>query len=336
MNLLGLIVSLLASSSNQRTSDTTTSTASSTPNTAPTSKRRRNNHLNLHNKALKWCFQKDAVILIDLENVRGKSFFHLSHREMLKRTALWTKLYNLENKVNIIVDHGSEHDGYYLPDGGIGIIFAGLDLKADDILARDVGSFHKNIAVVTSDNGLIARCASTMNRVHASNTNSIHFIKPIDFLNDLERLNSRIEVEKARLEKDGARNGKSEHLVKRITGRRRRSQLLYKHLASKEQECDGDNESNLVLLDKVITYDRQFEVDDVLAWEKDRNTFGWKEKTGDRVFLSEQFRRQVERVSLEQTDSAIGMKKRRQEASLDNSGSSPSLAYVMRVKDRNL
>jgi hypothetical protein len=100
---------------------------------------------------------------------------------MLKRTALWTKLYNLENKVNIIVDHGSEHDGYYLPDGGIGIIFAGLDLKADDILARDVGSFHKNIAVVTSDNGLIARCASTMNRVHASNTNSIHFIKPIDF-----------------------------------------------------------------------------------------------------------------------------------------------------------
>jgi hypothetical protein len=109
-------------------------------------------------------------------------------------------------------------------------------------------------------------------------------------------------VEKARLEKDAARNGKSKHLVKWITGRRRRSQLVYKHLVLKEQERAGNNVHNLVLLDKFITYDRQFEVDDVLAWGKDLNTFGWKEKTGDCIFLSEQFRRQVERISLEQTN----------------------------------
>lgn len=324
MNLLGIIISLLATT-HKKSPFSRSSAARTTPTTAAATTC--NSTLNLHNKNLKWCFQNDAVILIDLENVRGKAFFHLSHREMLKRITLWTKLYNLETKVSIIVDHGSEQCGYYLPDGGIGIVFAGIYMKADDILARDLGSFQKNVAVVTSDNGLIARCESTMNKVHACNTNSVQFIKPIDFLSDLERLNSRLEIEKARLDKDRFRHHGNSLNPNGNTGcprKRSRSQLLCTHLALKE--LGEVNLDDMEVLQKAVTYDRQFEDDKVLEWEEDRKKSRCREKTKDREFLSERFRRQVERVSIEQHEAANCLGN--SNAGFENS---PSLAYTMRI-----
>ena len=320
MNLLGIIISLLATTQKKSSFSRSSAALTTTPTTAAATTC--NSTLNLHNKNFKWSFQNDAVILIDLENVRGKAFFHLSHREMLKRISLWTKLYNLETKVSIIVDHGSEQCGYYLPDGGIGIVFAGIYMKADDILARDLGSFQKNVAVVTSDNGLIARCESTMNRVHACNTNSVQFIKPNDFLSNLERLNSRLEIEKARLDKD--RNGLNPNGNTGRPSKRSRSQLLCTHLALKE--LGEVNLDDMEVLQKAVTYDRQFEDDEVLEWEEDRKKFRCREKTKDREFLSERFRRQVERVSIEQHEAAncLGNSK----AGFENN---PSLAYTMRI-----
>jgi len=331
MNLLGITISLLATKHNTISSSVSPRRSSAALTTTPTTDvatTTSNSTLKLHNKNLKWCLQNDAAILIDLENVRGKAFFHLSHREMLKRITLWTKLYNLETKVSIIVDHGSEQCGYYLPDGGIGIIFAGSYLKADDILARDVGSFQKNVAVVTSDNGLIARCESTMNKVHACNTNSVHFMKPIDFLSDLERLTSRLETEKVRLDKDRFRHGNGLNPngnTGRPTRKRSRSQLLWTHLALKE--LGEVNLDGIKVLQKAVTYDRQFEDDEVLEWEEDRKKSPCREKTTDREFLSERFRHQVERVSIEQNEAANCVSNSK--AEFENN---PSLAYTMRIE----
>ncbi len=154
----------------------------------------------IHNKRLKWAIDNDAVFLIDLENVRGKSNFDLTHRELLKRTTIWTKANNLEQRVSMIVDHGSKHSSYYLNSGGISLVFAGTRMKADDVLARDVAYFQRNAIVITADNDLMSRCRNSMER--AEGDYRIQFINPIKFISDLEVLMNRVEREQQRLEKE--------------------------------------------------------------------------------------------------------------------------------------
>ena len=47
-----------------------------------------------------------SSIWIDMENVRGKSGFQLTHREVLDKTEMWTKHFGLEERVIVVVDHG--------------------------------------------------------------------------------------------------------------------------------------------------------------------------------------------------------------------------------------
>ena len=156
--------------------------------------------LNIHDKRLRWALETDAVFLIDMENVRGKSNFELTHRELLKRTTIWSKANNLQNKVSLIVDHGSIHSSYYLPEGGLSIVFAGNRMKADDVLARDVAYFQRNAIVITADNDLMSRCRNAMER--AEEDIKIQFINPIKFITDLEVLVNRVEREQSRLQKE--------------------------------------------------------------------------------------------------------------------------------------
>eukprot|EP00978_Attheya_sp_CCMP212_P015901 scaffold41153_cov38-Attheya_sp.AAC.3 len=97
---------------------------------------------------------RGAAIFIDVENVRGKTAFALSHADLVHSAAIWAKHYGLGGRVSLIVDHGMEPTGYYYnywrnnndnnnndedlsPDdqgdgGGMGVIFAGPSFKADD------------------------------------------------------------------------------------------------------------------------------------------------------------------------------------------------------------
>jgi len=81
------------------------------------------------------------------------------------------------------------------------------------------------------------------------------------------------------------------------------------------------------VLQKAVTYDRQFEDDEILEWEEDRKKSRCREKTKDRECLSERFRRQVERVSIEQNEAANCVSNRK--AGFENN---PSLAYTMQIE----
>lgn len=237
----------------------------------------------LHSKDLKWINNKNSVVLIDMENVRGKAFFQISHREILKRTTLWTKLYNLEDRVSIIVDHGSEQSAYYLPEGGISMVFSGPSIKADDILARDVSFFDRNVCVVTGDNNLMSRCKSSMDR---SSKFKIEFLKPKQFLKNLQQLNERIDREKSKVAKEAS--------TETIYSKRmevKSTRMLCKQLGSKESGPDD----NLSILQTAISYDRKFEDENIIQWEKERDRTRTRrnEKTKDRVFLAEHFRQKI-------------------------------------------
>ena len=154
----------------------------------------------IHDKRLQWANDNDAIFLIDLENVRGKSNFELTHRELLKRTTIWSKANNLQDRISLIVDHGSIHSSYYLPEGGLSVVFAGTRMKADDVLARDISYFDRNAIVITADNDLMSRCRNAMEQADCDI--QVQFITPIKFITDLERLIDRVEREQRRLEKD--------------------------------------------------------------------------------------------------------------------------------------
>jgi Icc-related predicted phosphoesterase len=151
-------------------------------------------NLSVHQQRMQWADDNDAIILIDMENVRGKSNFELTHRELLKRTSLWASVNNLENRVSFIVDHGSVQKGYYLPEVGLSIVFAGPKMKADDVLARDIASLEKNVIVITADNDLMSRCRNGIDKSDADI--NIQFVQPIKFISDLEILMNQLEKKK--------------------------------------------------------------------------------------------------------------------------------------------
>lgn len=74
------------------------------------------------------------MFLFLVENVRGKSGFELTHADVIHSISIWAKEYGLENRVSLLVDHGSVPSGYYVKDKGLCVIFAGKKLKADDII----------------------------------------------------------------------------------------------------------------------------------------------------------------------------------------------------------
>ena len=69
-----------------------------------------------------------GIVAVDAENVRGKSGFRLGHAALLAATAEWTSAHDLHGRVVVVIDHGAVHQGFYVPQHGIGIgASAGLD-----------------------------------------------------------------------------------------------------------------------------------------------------------------------------------------------------------------
>jgi len=148
-----------------------------------------------------------TFVLIDVENVRGKTGFAMNHIDALQKTSRWAITNNLDGCVSMVVDHGSIPSGYYMDDLALGVVFAGPNCKADDVIARDVSStlslnHHNNnnnnynndnnvlVVVVTSDNGLIQRCRySSSKQKHA-----LHIWSPLRFLDDLNYLEEQYET----------------------------------------------------------------------------------------------------------------------------------------------
>ncbi len=314
MKLVGLFVSLLAAGRPKKR-----------PVKTNKETKRDADWKSIHDRRLQWALETDAVVLIDLENVRGKSNFELTHAELLKQTVQWSKANGLEDKVTMVVDHGSLHTNYYLEDGGLSMVFAGPRMKADDVLARDISFFDRNAIVVTADNELMSRCRNAMSK--SESDIEVQFIQPIKFIIDLEALNNSIETssdsESSSTDdcETGETNGPmNEELMNKIseeiqirasmyetetqmrekknmnTPKKRRklekrARMLCERLAMK----GGQSIDHLTTLNGVTDYDRKFQDEVLSQWANLRASATRREMTGDRILLAEHFRREIEK-----------------------------------------
>lgn len=126
--------------------------------------------------ALEFCLdtslaERNVILMVDSNNVRGKEDFKLTNSELFSKLKAWRR--QLYPTLNIVchVDHGS------LPDifeyDGLGLVqFAGPNRTADDAIAQSAYWFSNvtihdehveentdlDVFVITSDNGLKLRC----------------------------------------------------------------------------------------------------------------------------------------------------------------------------------
>ena len=322
LSFIQLTFTLLASSKNTRKLRT------STKNTKANNVKRTPRESSIHNSRLTWAKENDAIILIDVENVRGKSQFELTHQVLLKQITQWTNANDLKGRVALVVDHGSIQSAYSLQEAGLALVFAGPRLKADDILARDVGYFGKNAIVITADNDLMSRCRNSIQA--ADHDSAIQFIQPIKFISDLEilarrvdekeeqQIASRIDVNEPELngEEGGVvtdqliasideeikirasmyetemamRQKKNMKTPKARRKLEKRARMLCERLAMK----GGQNIDHLITLGGISTYDRRFQDEVLSQWSSLRKSAKRREMTGDRMLLAEFFRRQIE------------------------------------------
>jgi hypothetical protein len=102
---------------------------------------------------------EDAVVLVDGDNVRGKTSFSISKEKLLSDLHILGEKCGLAHKLQLYYDHGKHHEAYKVKETGI--VFSG-EKTADDIITRDVAWWKENIGchvvVVTADSGLKSRC----------------------------------------------------------------------------------------------------------------------------------------------------------------------------------
>jgi len=171
----------------------------------------------------------NATILLDLENIRGKSGFALSHGQLLDKCTVWAERRNLYGQVTLVVDHGSEASGYWLKERGLGVVFAGPSQKADDIIARDVAymqsTLGRDVVVVTADRELMRRCHRSSAR---SGRARLELVPPSNFIEDLERV-----VYDRMKERELAENENEEEGADGVSA---------PEVSSTEHNVDGDND----------------------------------------------------------------------------------------------
>ena len=105
----------------------------------------------------------NSILIIDGDNVRGKTKFSMSKEALVDKVNIWSKITDLNASIIIMFDHGSEHAAFYHTQNSYVIVFSGPILKADDVIARDIPYYQEHlncsvVAVVTEDVDLKKRC----------------------------------------------------------------------------------------------------------------------------------------------------------------------------------
>jgi len=308
-----------------------------------------------------------ATVMIDAENVRGKSGFALSHADLFEGVALWTERWNLTGRVSLVVDHGAVSSGYWLDEYGFSVVFAGSGQKADDVLARDVSFFSeytesKLVIVVTADQELISRCHKASGKGH-----ELQIMPPINFLTDLEQFgfvgrgtdnpilslnaltgsspagNNSTETSPSLLDfnnvtsdideeiKLGAQLLEAEAQLKKRRGASNKSKRkIEKRINRLRFKLKAGGQSTLNRVISVLADGREQEEQNeiLLQWSKIRQTSRRREQTGDRILLAEHFRRKLEQI-LEKKQQEIGESEN--DVSDDSSLSLPAKAHALYI-----
>ena len=56
-----------------------------------------------------------SLLLVDVENLRGKAGFRVDHGTIVAALACWARDWDLAGRVVLAFDHGSKRCGFYLP-----------------------------------------------------------------------------------------------------------------------------------------------------------------------------------------------------------------------------
>ena len=105
-----------------------------------------------------------TLLLVDYNNVRGKTGFRETSAGFLARINAWAKAVPGAGRVVVVIDHGLEPCATIFRDGSLITAFAGPNRTADDVIANAAQYIANkgglNVLVVTSDRELSARCTS--------------------------------------------------------------------------------------------------------------------------------------------------------------------------------
>ncbi len=111
--------------------------------------------------------QNGAILVIDGDNVRGKTGFQLTKDDLCEDLTSFLHENHLNDQVIVAFDHGFEEEGIYLEHHSMAIVFSGPSQKADDVIARDIlwlqKTFHLPILLVTDD-FLLGKRTQSMNQ----------------------------------------------------------------------------------------------------------------------------------------------------------------------------
>jgi predicted RNA-binding protein with PIN domain len=103
---------------------------------------------------------KSTLIIVDGDNVRGKTKFSASKEQLCKDLDILVNTIGLNGRVVLMYDHGNEHEAFLY--GSLAVCFSGPGRTADDVIARDLVWFQRrfdcSVVVVTADTGLKTRC----------------------------------------------------------------------------------------------------------------------------------------------------------------------------------
>lgn len=271
-------------------------------------------------------------ILIDVENVRGKSGFTLSHAQVMQGLVRWSRVCQLQGRISLVVDHGSEATALYVNDAETAVLFAGPTRKADDVIAQDVRFLGQelDVTVVTADGGIVDRCR------RSAVQQGVHIVSPLQVLQDLELILERTHMversapvdacESPRSDtsgdedstalalqmaqdleyeiKVGAELLEAEALLRNkssVKNRKRKAKLQAKVRKLREKlatappvlKCVTDVLTNGKEATSLGGLTRQDQNRLLQRWEKIRQRSNRKEKTGDRVVMAEHLRREL-------------------------------------------
>ena len=188
--------------------------------------------------------KEDIAIVIDVENVRGKTSFELDHCDLLDRLVIWTSLrQNAYGRTLAVVDHGSKSSAHLLHndynatnDTALCVSFAGPLVKADDIIARDVrwllsSTAAQHIVVITADQELSWRCRSATRSADSKQLNSI--------MRKLTSFDTGTALRGGR-----GKRGKGGRKKSRAARKKQYLQLHQESEESEDENVDNDNEED--------------------------------------------------------------------------------------------
>lgn len=127
----------------------------------------------------------NGLVLIDGDNVRGKTRFAQSKEDLMKLilSSCAAASNHHDAKTILYYDHGPTADAFLL-ENRCAVVLSGPSKSADDALTRDIKFFlqrNPSLSVVTSDVGLVIRCRRAARQARGH----LDIIRPADLIDVL-------------------------------------------------------------------------------------------------------------------------------------------------------